>query len=242
MLTPSPSTPALNHRPVSSSAADKVKSVVVNATAGHTATVIFLHGLGDSGHGWLPVAQELSLGLPHVKFILPHAPQIPITLNGGFRMPGWYDIISLDKTARQEDRPGMLKTVEIIDALIQREIDAGVDSKRIVLGGFSQGSAMSLLTSLTTNHKLAGIVALSGYLPLATEAGEIAKPSNQWTPYFMGHGTSDNVVEYTWGKMSAERLKEIGRDVTFKSYRGMAHSACEDEVLHVAEFLKKVIP
>ncbi|KAJ3104361.1 hypothetical protein HDU97_009334 [Phlyctochytrium planicorne] len=200
-----------------------------------------------------PVGDELSPLVPHAK------PNIPITINGGFKMPGWYDIISLDRHEKREDKAGMMKTVEIselshflkrynakrpkkVKGLIQKELDAGISAKKIVLGGFSQGSAMTLLTSLLIEHELAGFVALSGYLPLSDEAEQLAKDVNLKTPYFMGHGTSDNVVEFKWGEMSYEKLKAMGRDVTFKSYRGMGHSASEDELLHIGDFLRKDAP
>ncbi|KAJ3409901.1 hypothetical protein HDU80_007916 [Chytriomyces hyalinus] len=249
-----------------------LQSIVVQATKPHTATVIFLHGLGDSGHGWSQLGETLSPMFPHVKFIFPNAPSIPITLNGGYRMPGWYDIMSLDPKTRKEDESGMLQTVEIINKLLTEEISGGIKSKRIVLGGFSQGgtttklpltksclahtspplllknlvsdhlfhkgSAMSLLTSIKTDIKLGGIVGLSGYLPLADKAVESATSANQWTPYFMGHGDVDEVVAFEWGRMSADKLKEsMGRQVTFKTYKGMGHSYCNQEVSDLAKFL-----
>ncbi|KAJ3030310.1 UNVERIFIED_CONTAM: hypothetical protein HDU68_009463 [Siphonaria sp. JEL0065] len=184
---------------------------------------------------------KLAVRFPHVKWVLPNAPSIPITLNGGYRMPGWYDIISLDHTKRKEDEKGMLETVEKINKLIKEEIASGIKSKRIVLGGFSQGSAMSLLTALKTDIKLGGIVGLSGYLPLADKAEEFATTANQWTPIFMGHGDSDEVVSHTWGKLSAEKLKEtLGRQVTFKTYRGMGHASSNAEMSDLARFLGEV--
>ncbi|KAJ3192692.1 hypothetical protein HK101_006114 [Irineochytrium annulatum] len=230
----------LRSHPLAFMASNPLRSVVINATGKHTATVLFLHGLGDTGHGWSPVATELSEKLPHAKFILPHAPSIPISINNGFSMPGWYDIKSLSRHDRGfEDEAGMMKTVDTINTLIKNEVDAGIPSKRIVLGGFSQGAAMSLLTSLVTAHKLGGIIGLSGYLPLNHDVDKLAKDVNQWTPYFMGHGDSDEVVEYQWGQMSAAKLKELGRDVVFKTYKNMGHSACQPEVQDVLAFLKK---
>ncbi|KAI8825327.1 Phospholipase/carboxylesterase/thioesterase [Chytriomyces cf. hyalinus JEL632] len=220
-----------------------LQSIVVQATKPHTATFIFLHGLGDSGHGWSQLGEMLSPMFPHVKFVFPNAPSIPITLNGGYRMPGWYDIMSLDPKTRKEDESGMLQTVEIINKLLAEEISGGIKSKRIVLGGFSQGSAMSLLTSIKTDIKLGGIVGFSGYLPLADKVTESATSANQWTPYFMGHGDVDEVVAFEWGRMSADKLKEsMGRQVTFKTYKGMGHSYCNQEVSDLAKFLGEVVP
>ncbi|KAI8622724.1 Phospholipase/carboxylesterase/thioesterase [Chytriomyces sp. MP71] len=219
-------------------------AVVVNATKKHSATVIFLHGLGDSGHGWSDVGRMLAPMFPHVKFVFPNAPTIPITLNGGYRMPGWYDIVSLDPNTRKEDESGMLKTVEYVRSLIDQEVSEGIKSKRIVLGGFSQGSAMALLTSLKTDVKLGGIVGLSGYLPMVdkTETEGFVNSANQWTPYFMGHGDSDEVVAFQWGRKSADKLKELGRQVTFKTYKGMGHSSCQQEMGDLAKFLGETLP
>ncbi|KAI9334286.1 Phospholipase/carboxylesterase/thioesterase [Obelidium mucronatum] len=220
-----------------------LSSIIVPAAKKHTATVFFLHGLGDSGHGWQPVAEQLADHFPHIKWVLPNAPSIPITLNGGYRMPGWYDIISLDHRNRKEDEKGMLETVDKINQLIKDEIDSGIKSKRIVLGGFSQGSAMSLLASLKTDIKLAGIVGLSGYLPLADKAEELATSANQWTPIFMGHGDSDEVVAHQWGRLSADKLKDgLGRQVTFKTYRGMGHSSSNAEMMDLVKFIGEVLP
>ncbi|KAJ3332519.1 hypothetical protein HDU76_013957 [Blyttiomyces sp. JEL0837] len=227
---------------MASTTTNALKVIAVPATKKHTATVFFLHGLGDSGHGWYPVAKEIQPLLPHVKFILPHAPRIPITINGGFSMPGWYDIISLDRHDDRVDEKGMMTTVAAINQMIKDEIAAGISPKRIVLGGFSQGAAMTLLTSLTTDIKLAGFIGLSGYLPLHKKVDQIVSSTNQWTPYFMGHGDSDEVVEYEWGKLSADRLKEMGREVTFKTYRGMGHSSSEAELRDITAFLKQVLP
>ncbi|KAJ3066598.1 hypothetical protein HDU98_010109 [Podochytrium sp. JEL0797] len=215
-----------------------LQSVIVPAATKHTATIFFLHGLGDSGHGWAPVGEQLSGLFPHVKFVFPNAPSIPITLNGGYKMPGWYDIISLDHKVRKEDEKGMLETVERINKLITDEIASGIKSKRIVLGGFSQGAAMTLLTSLKSDIKLAGFVGLSGYLPLADKLAESHSDTNQWTPYFMGHGDSDEVVAYEWGRLSAEKMKDVlGRQVVFKTYRGMGHSTTNAELSDLAKFL-----
>ncbi|KAI8901616.1 acyl-protein thioesterase-like protein 1,2 [Globomyces pollinis-pini] len=214
-----------------------LRSLVVNSKAKHTATVIFLHGLGDTGSGWEGIGHMLSPALPFTKFIFPNAPVKPVTLNFGAQMPAWYDIISLDRENAKEDEPGMLHTVEQINGLIKAEIDAGIPSDRIILGGFSQGGAMTLLTGLTTTHKLAGLVCLSGYLPLAAKMDTLQKTTNKATPIFMGHGTADQVVNYQWARLSEERLKSLGYNVDFKSYAGMEHSANDTEFKDLLEFL-----
>ena len=154
-----------------------LKHLKVAPKDAHTATVIFLHGLGDSGHGWLPVAKQLWAvpGLSHVKWILPHAPSIPITLNGGMRMPGWFDLSTLDKLAdpTAEDEAGLRRAVEAVDKLVQAEVDAGTPEGRIVLGGFSQGGAVALLTAISGRRKLAGVVALSTWVPLSHKAEQV---------------------------------------------------------------------
>ena len=128
-----------------------------------------LHGLGDSGHGWSDLGNQLSRLHPHVKWIFPSAASIPITVNGGMKMPGWYDIVSLDKIQAKQDKNGMLASSVEIGNLIKEQTNFGIQPSRVVLAGFSQGGAMSLLTGLTFNSKLAGIVCLSGYLPLGEE-------------------------------------------------------------------------
>ncbi|ETS84360.1 Acyl-protein thioesterase 1 [Pestalotiopsis fici W106-1] len=218
--------------------------------ARHTATVIFFHGLGDTGYGWADAVQNWRRRskLDEVKFILPHAPQIPITCNGGMRMPGWYDIVALtgapDDLRRQQDEAGMLVSRAYISGLIQAEIDNGVPADRIVLGGFSQGGAMSLFAGLTTPRKIAGIVGMSSYLPLDAKLPEFLGEGNhnQDTPILMCHGTADNVVPASAGRSSAELLKKTGFDVTWKEYPGMAHSACLEELDDVEAFLASRLP
>ncbi|KAJ3412711.1 hypothetical protein HDV05_000339 [Chytridiales sp. JEL 0842] len=157
-------------------------------------------------------------------------------------MPGWYDIMTLDRNDEHMDEKGMLKTVDIISKMVKDEIASGIPSKRIVLGGFSQGAATSLLTSMVSDIKFGGIVAMSGYLPLAKRLPEIGKDTNQWTKYFLAHGDSDEVVEYQWGKMSADKLKEMGRDVVFKTYKWMGHSANDQELRDLERFLQEDQP
>ncbi|KAI9343460.1 Phospholipase/carboxylesterase/thioesterase [Zopfochytrium polystomum] len=216
--------------------------LVFPARKNHTATLLFLHGLGDSGEGWSFLADTLQPQLPHVKFVFPHAPRRPITINGGMAMPGWYDLVSLDERNPVHDEAGIMETVDHISSLIKEETDAGISSKRIVLGGFSQGAAVTLISNLVLETKLAGFIGLSGYLPLDKKAAEIAKPTNQWAPLFMGNGDEDQVVAYHWGKSSAEKMKELGRQTTFKTYRGLGHSANDQELSDVLKFLKEVIP
>ncbi|KAI9197359.1 Phospholipase/carboxylesterase/thioesterase [Polychytrium aggregatum] len=214
-----------------------LKSVIVPAVANHSATVVFLHGLGDSGYGWQPLALVLARQFPHVKWVLPNAPNRPISINMGMRMPGWYDIKALTPDG-EEDGPGIKQSAAAIRQLIQDEIDSGIPASRIVLGGFSQGSAMSLYTALTTDKKFAGVIALSGYLPLSKQILESHKDTNKETPFLLGHGDEDDVVALNWGKMSTAALTNLGFKINFKVYRGMGHSTCEQEIQDITQFLK----
>ncbi|KNC99734.1 palmitoyl-(protein) hydrolase [Spizellomyces punctatus DAOM BR117] len=223
------------------STAAALKYLVVPAKSKHTATVFFLHGLGDSGNGWAPVAKMLQPLLPHVKWVLPHAPQKPVSINFGMAMPAWYDIHHLGPGGR-EDEAGVMDSVSKITELINDEIRSGISADRIVLGGFSQGAAVSIVYSLTSNTRLAGFTCLSGYLPLTTNIDKLTNSTNKGTPMLMCHGDADEVVAYQWGKMTYDKLKELDRKVEFKTYRGMGHSSSNDEVKDVAEFLKELLP
>ncbi|KAK0520894.1 hypothetical protein OC835_007060 [Tilletia horrida] len=245
----------------SSSTTALLKSIVIPPASGGkaTATVIFSHGLGDSGHGWADVAQMLSARpkLRNVRFVLPHAPAQPVTLNMGMRMPSWFDILSLDDINGSEDEKGLLESRERISKLIENEVSQGVPANRIVVGGFSQGGAVSYLTGLLHPTPLAGIVALSTWLPIRAY---IVKALQQKTdasaatggslPIFHGHGNADPVVRYQYGQRTVDFLKtprEEGglgfkaEQVRFETYPGMPHSACPQEIEHVGEFLDKVL-
>ncbi|KAI6039824.1 lysophospholipase I [Pisolithus marmoratus] len=228
--------------------------LIVQAVKKHTATVIFVHGLGDTGSGWLPVARMIGNDprLQHIKWILPHAPMRPITINGGLRMPGWFDIYSFNsKESGTEDRDGMLESARTLEAIIQDEIKAGVDASRIVLGGFSQGGAMSLLTGLTFSLKLGGLVVLSGWLPIRDEIKKRLASHAPTLPIFMGHGVDDPIVSCRLAKLSAQYLSEelgvssqerVGEPgLKFKEYPRLGHSASEQELEDVAEFLRHVL-
>ncbi|KAI1140640.1 Phospholipase/carboxylesterase [Hypoxylon sp. FL0543] len=220
------------------------------AAAKHTATVIFVHGLGDTGYGWASAVENWRRRqrLDEVKFILPHAPRIPVTAAEGMAMPGWYDILALsgktDDIRKDQDEPGILKSRDYFHGLIQAEIDSGIPASRIVLGGFSQGGAISLFSGLTAKVKLAGIVALSAYLPLDSKFPDFLKENdhNRKTPVLMCHGDEDSVVPTNFGQMSYEMLKKQGFDVTMKIYRGMPHSACVEELDEVEAFLRARLP
>jgi phospholipase/carboxylesterase len=204
------------------------------------ATVIWLHGLGDDGNGWSQVVG--ALGLPRdlsVRFLFPHAPVIPITINNGMAMRAWYDFKEADFSARA-DLIGVRRSQGQIEALISREVQRGIVPRRIVVAGFSQGGAMALYAGLRHPARLAGIVALSTYLidgpSLATEAA----PANRDVPIFMAHGTQDPVVRFAWGETSRRALVDGGWNVEWHTYL-MAHAAVLEEIVACGKFLGAVL-
>ncbi|KIW26797.1 hypothetical protein, variant [Cladophialophora immunda] len=224
------------------------QALIVPALKKHTATVIMAHGLGDSGAGWVSLAETWRRRgkFEDVKFVFPNAPNIPITVNFGMRMPGWYDITNFGDLKHDFDEPGILRSRATFNKLISDEIDAGLPSNRIILGGFSQGGAMSLFTGVTTPHKLGGVFGLSCYLVLGDKIKDFAKEANGAnadTPFFMGHGDADELVKHQWGVQSAEFLrKELGHKVDFRTYADLAHSADMKEIDDLEEFIKQCLP
>ncbi|KAJ5110068.1 Phospholipase/carboxylesterase [Penicillium argentinense] len=220
---------------------------IVPALKKHTATVIMAHGLGDSGAGWMALAQNWRRRgiFEEVKFIFPNAPSIPITVNMGMSMPGWYDISNLGSDLRSQDEPGILRSREYFNSLVKAEMDSGIQSSRIVLGGFSQGGAMSVFTGLTSDKKLGGVFGLSCYLLLSEQIKKFIPEqwANKDTPFFLAHGDQDDIVKHVFGSKSAEKLKELGvTDVEFNTYPDLGHSADPLEVHDLEKFLGKVLP
>ncbi|KUJ23243.1 putative acyl-protein thioesterase 1, partial [Mollisia scopiformis] len=225
-------------------------ALMIPAVKKHTATVIMAHGLGDSGAGWVSLAENWRRRskFDEVKFIFPNAPTIPITVNMGMRMPGWYDIVrtrpaALDFADLQagQDEVGILRSRDYFQSLIKTEIDAGIPSDRIVIGGFSQGGAMSIFSGITSQTKLGGIFGLSCYLLLHSKFKELvpADGPNRETPIFMGHGDSDPLVRPQFGQMTAHFLKQEGFKVDLKMYRGLEHSATPEEIDDVERYLNE---
>jgi phospholipase/carboxylesterase len=205
-----------------------------------TAAVIWLHGLGADGNDFAGLVPELDLeGCPPIRFVFPHAPSIPVTLNGGYVMPAWYDILGLNGTAAQ-DAAGIQKSERAIKALIDNEVARGIPFDRIVLAGFSQGCAMALHTGLRLPHKLAGIMALSGYLPLADRTRSERLEANAHTPIFMAHGTQDPVVVIARGEESRDALAALGHPVQWHAYP-MQHAVHPREIADISAFLKQVL-
>ncbi|TPX54276.1 hypothetical protein SeMB42_g00347 [Synchytrium endobioticum] len=221
-----------------------LRGVTIPARSTHTATLFFLHGLGDSGSGWAQTGRMMQPALPHVKMVFPDAPSRPVTLNLGMTMPAWFDIYELGAAAGNNSRTddqGMNETLRSIAGWIKDEIASGIPAHRIVLGGFSQGSAMSLLHAVTTDQKLAGFIALSGWLPQAT-ALQSSSEVNKDTPIFLGHGDQDEVVPWKFGEQTYKAFKDAGWKVEMKTYEGMGHSAGADEFEDILAFLLKTIP
>lgn len=222
-------------------------SVIIEASATHTASLIFLHGLGDTGYGWAPVMRQLAKRFTFMKFILPHAPTRPVTLNNGFRMPSWYDIKSLSEPDESEDVAGLQASSRTLLDLVGRERQAGIPSERIFIGGFSQGGAVSLFTMLTRpeeSSNLAGIIALSAYVPGRTYVKTHSpQPLKLTLPVFIAHGTADRVVAYGWHRDSVQYLKsvlpEATASLTVHTYEGMEHCTCGEEMADLAEFLDR---
>ena len=202
--------------------------------------VIWLHGLGADGNDFAGLVPELDLeGCPPIRFVFPHAPSIPVTLNSGYIMPAWYDILGLNLVDRQ-DAPGIQKSERAITALIEHEVARGIPYERIVLAGFSQGCAMALHTGLRLPHRLAGIMALSGYLPLADRFATERMQANAQTPVFMAHGTQDPVVVLARGESSRDALAAMGHPVQWHTYP-MQHAVHPREIADIAAFLKQVL-
>lgn len=205
-----------------------------------TTSVIVLHGLGADGSDFVPLVQELDLrALGPVRFVFPHAPTMPVTINGGYEMRAWYDILGAD-LVRREDEGGLRASQRRVAALIDRERQRGVVSERIVLAGFSQGCAMALLTGLRYPERLAGIVGLSGYLPLADRLDAERHDANRLAPIFLAHGSADPVVPMARALASRETLRNLGYDVEWHDYP-MPHSVCMEEIADLEAWLLRVL-
>jgi len=205
-----------------------------------TASVIWLHGLGADGHDFEPVVPQL--GLPEslsLRFVFPHAPVRPVTLNNGMAMRAWYDIISLDAEGRSDEQ-GIRESQSQIEKLIHLETEKGIATQDIVLAGFSQGGAIALQTGLRFPEKLAGIMALSTYLPLPKSLKDELSIANSKTPVFMAHGQHDPVVPFDFGVQSREQLLEHGVEAEWHDYP-MAHQVCMEQLTDIGQWLTKVL-
>lgn len=204
------------------------------------ATIIILHGLGADGRDFVPIAEQLDLSsIGAVRFLFPSAPEIPVTINGGYRMPAWYDILGADLVS-QQDEAGMRQTQASIEALIAGEKSRGMPAGRIVLAGFSQGCAMALMIGLRHAEPLAGIAGLSGYLPLAERTAAERSAASQGVPIFLAHGRHDPVVVLARATAAHEALAALGYAVEWRDYP-MEHSVCPQEVADLQEWLLRVL-
>lgn len=215
--------------------------VEVNPPGETNACVIWLHGLGDSGNGFAPIVPELRLPASHgIRFIFPHAPERPVTINGGMRMRAWYDIKSLDFNSRA-DLEGVLESARQVEQLIEAEHAKGIDYSRIVLAGFSQGGVIALHLATRFSHKLAGVMALSTYMCEPQRLSEEASDANRETPIMMAHGEQDEVVPVFLGKAAYQTLLDNGFNATWTTYT-MQHNVCLNEIQDIAAWLQRVLP
>ncbi|OWW21569.1 alpha/beta hydrolase [Noviherbaspirillum denitrificans] len=217
-----------------------LESIEIESGPNPTAAVIWLHGLGADGNDFVPIVRELDLsGCPAIRFIFPHAPTMPVTINYGYVMRAWYDILGTDLTNR-EDEAGLRKSQMLVEELIAREKARGIPAGRIVLAGFSQGCAMTLQTGLRHPEKLAGLLGLSGYLPIHTKLPAERHAANQDTPVFLAHGRSDPIVPVQRAEMSRDFLQTLGYEVEWHTYP-MDHSVCEEEIADIGAWLQRVL-
>ncbi|MDQ6968341.1 MAG: carboxylesterase [Mariprofundaceae bacterium] len=213
-------------------------SLTIETAPNPTASIIWLHGLGADGHDFEPVVAEL--GLPKdlaVRFIFPHAPAMPVSINGGYIMPAWYDIKQQD-LGIEHDADGVHASATRIQMLIDQEIMHGIPANRIILAGFSQGAAMALYAGLRQTEPLAGMMALSGYILLPNEFASISS-NNLQTPIFMAHGVHDSVVLFEWGESSYRKLQEKGCTVDWHTYP-MEHSLCDAEINDIGKWIATI--
>lgn len=204
------------------------------------AAIIWLHGLGADGHDFEPIVPEL--GLPaelNVRFVFPHAPSMPVTINGGYIMPAWYDIRHSD-IGYEQDEKGIRESARSIQMLIEREQMRGIATGRIILAGFSQGGAMALHVGLHQGEPLAGILGLSCYLPLGEAAERELNEASRSTPVFMAYGTDDPIVPFALGDKSHRALESAGFDVEWHSYP-MEHSVCHEEIIAIGRWITKLL-
>ena len=205
-----------------------------------TASLIVLHGLGADGNDFVPICEELELAaVGPVRFVFPHAPVRSVTINGGYRMRAWYDILGTD-LVRREDEAGLRESIGLVEALIANEKARGVPASRIVLAGFSQGCAMTLLTGLRHAERLAGLVGLSGYLPLADTTAAERSAANRGTPVFLVHGTADPVIPLARARASRDALLALGQPVEWHEYP-IEHTVSPEEIADLNAFLLRVL-
>lgn len=212
-------------------------AVTLEPDTSANATVVWLHGLGADGYDFVPIVEELRLPAAlAVRFVFPHARARPVTINNGYVMRAWYDIKGINREAA-EDEAGIRESADVVNDYIAREADRGIASGRVVLAGFSQGGAIALQAGLRQTSTLAGIMALSTYLPLRARIVQEASPANRATPILMCHGTQDGVVPIQLGEMSRDQLLGLGYAIEWRAYP-MQHSVCMEEIADISRWLQ----
>lgn len=220
--------------------ADLLESIQIETAPNPTVAVIWLHGLGADGSDFVPIVRELDLtGCPPIRFVFPHAPTMPVTINNGYVMRAWYDILGMDLVNR-EDEAGLRKSQELVEGLIAREKSRGIAANRIILAGFSQGCAMTLQTGLRHPEKLAGLLGLSGYLPIHATLAAERHAANQETPVFLAHGRSDPVIPIDRAERSRDLLQAHGYQVEWHEYL-MPHSVCAEEIEDIGAWMRRIL-
>lgn len=217
-----------------------LETIQIETAPNPTACVIWMHGLGADGSDFVPIVRELELtGCPAIRFVFPHAPTMPVTVNGGYVMRAWYDILGAD-LARREDEKGLRASQASIEQLIAHEKTRGIAANRIVLAGFSQGCAMTLQTGLRHPERLAGLLCLSGYLPLHAALAAERHAANQQTPVFMAHGRGDQVIPLERAEQSRDLLQSLGYPVEWHAY-DMQHAVCAQEIDDIGAWLRRIL-
>lgn len=215
-------------------------AVIVEPSEAADASVIWLHGLGADGHDFEIIVPHLGNQITrHVRFVFPHAPKIPVTINNGYVMRAWFDVISAD-IARRADKKGVLASEQILTGYIKKEQAKGIASNRIILAGFSQGGALALHTGLRFSQPLAGILALSCYLPLSDMTATTFNTANTSIPLFMAHGTHDPIIPIAAGEQARDHIESLGYKVEWHSYT-VEHSVCLEEIRDIASWLSRLL-
>lgn len=217
-----------------------LETIEIETGPNPTASVIVLHGLGADGNDFVPVAEELDLSnIGPVRFVFPHGPTRPVTVNGGHVMRAWYDILGTD-LARREDEAGLRESQALVEALIESETARGIPASRIVLAGFSQGCAMTFMAGLRHKQRLGGLLGMSGYLPLADKTAAERSTANAGVPIFQAHGSADPVIPITRATASRDALRALGYTVDWHEYP-MQHSVCAPEIAEMNRWLLRVL-
>lgn len=217
-----------------------LETIQIETAPNPAVSIIWMHGLGADGSDFVPIVRELDLAnCPPIRFIFPHAPTMPVTINNGYVMRAWYDILGAD-LSRREDETGLRKSQALVEYLIEEEKARGIPASRIVLAGFSQGCAMTLQTGLRYPEKLAGLLCLSGYLPLHTLVPDERHAANQRTPIYLAHGRLDPVIPIDRAEKSRDILVSLGYLVEWHAYM-MPHSVCPEEIDDISAWLKRVL-